>query len=148
MLVVVGGEGIGDEDGGAPHRAELGEGRGAGALDHHVGGAEGLGHVVDEGDHADVGDPELGVERRHRGLAIAARLVDDGELHALLHRELDGPGDVLVEGLRALAAAEDEDREGISFELIRDRAKALRSGTPDLRTMLGRRKRSASGKAT
>jgi hypothetical protein len=49
LLMVVGGKGEGDEEGGFASGGKLGDGGGAGAGDDEIGLGKGGGHVVDEG---------------------------------------------------------------------------------------------------
>jgi len=109
ILVVVGGLGEGDEEGGLTGGGQLGHGAGAGAAEDEVGLGEAGGHVVEIGADLPAGFVCAGFEVGLAGglFGAGAGLVEDGEAgHVAQEREED-LRHRLVEDAGALAAAED-----------------------------------------
>src|SRR5213078_5167798 len=106
LLVVVGGERVGDEHGGHAGDRQLGDGGGAGAADDQVGALVRGGHVLDEG-AAIGGDAGGGVAPDGVVEALLAGLVHDGERGGPRERDQRAGGQ-LVDGDGAERAAADQ----------------------------------------
>jgi hypothetical protein len=104
-LVVVGGVGVGDEDGGQSGEGNFREGGCSGAGDHEIGDGVGGGHLVAEADELVTGALD-GMLRLDAGEVVRAGDVEDLDV---FREERGGVGDELVEAERALRAAGDEE---------------------------------------